>query len=193
MSEWYVNVDWKVKLSVAEAVRIHPGRLSKAVDLWRASLCCKVFEEYITKDNTAASTIESSLKVSKWKWRYVLVPYLSSMLSSTGEPTRLFQTLRDRGCNMLFYLTDKHVWWMNVALYRPICANFPIFPSSYCSVSVLKNSRALETRTDRLLIYCWRTSSRFLVHGFLRFYQQICEPIENPCLLLVRYSYLPTN
>lgn len=94
---------------------------------------------------------------------------------------------------MLFYLTDKHVWWMNVALYRPICANFPIFPSSYCSVSVLKNSRALETRTDWLLIYCWRTRSRFLVHGFLRFYQQICEPIENPCLLLVRYSYLPTN
>lgn len=67
-------------------------RTRTVVDLWRAALEWKGLEEYNRKDRTAVPIVKSSVKVWKWKWRYVFRSFLFGMLS--GNDRTVFASAR---------------------------------------------------------------------------------------------------
>ena len=160
MLEWYVNVDWKVKLSVTEAVPNYPGRLSKVVDLWRARFVRKRSRWVQHKINYSHLCYWVFIEGVKMEVKVCFGSLLIQYIVKQPKNRLVFFRRCAIASAVLFYLTDKYVWWVYVVLYRPICVNFLIFSSSYYSVSVLKNSRTLETWTDWLLVfvYCLRSS-----------------------------------
>jgi len=54
------------------------------VDLWRAASEWKGLEEHNRKDRTAGPIVKSSLKVWKWKWRYVFGIFCSECCQATA-------------------------------------------------------------------------------------------------------------
>lgn len=82
---------------------------STVVDLWRAVSEWKGLEEHNRKDRTAVPIVKFSVKVWKWKWRYVSRSFLFGMLS--GNRRSVFRRNRRGADRVVFASWPRNTAW----------------------------------------------------------------------------------